>query len=135
MRYSAYPAYRPAELTWLPRVPIGWETHRLKWSVAGCDNGVWGEEPDGGPDDIVCLRVADFDRTTFRVSTEKLTVRAVDKRQRESRQVQAGDLLIEKSGGGDKQLVGCVVQFDHDFAAVCSNFVARMSVAPEQSGR
>lgn len=35
-------------------------------------------------------------------------------------------MLIEKSGGGDNQLVGCVVHFDHDFDAVCSNFVARM---------
>lgn len=43
--------------------------------------------------------------------------------------------MLEKSGGGEKQLVGCVVQFGHDFAAVCSNFVARMRVAPSQSSR
>ena len=34
--------------------------------------------------------------------------------------------MIEKSGGGENQLVGCVVHFDHDFEAVCSNFVARI---------
>ena len=44
-------------------------------------------------------------------------------------------MLIEKSGGGDKQLVGCVVYFDHEFEAVCSNFVARMPVDPELPGR
>lgn len=43
--------------------------------------------------------------------------------------MQKNDLLIEKSGGGEKQLVGCVVQFTGDFPAVCSNFVARLPVA------
>jgi type I restriction enzyme S subunit len=46
----------------------------------------------------------------------------------EKKKLVKGDLLIEKSGGGEKQLVGCVVYFDHDFDAVCSNFVARMPV-------
>jgi type I restriction enzyme S subunit len=38
-------------------------------------------------------------------------------------------LLIEKSGGGDNQPVGCVVDFSHDFAAVCSNFIGRLPIA------
>jgi len=38
-----------------------------------------------------------------------------------------GDLLIEKSGGGDKTLVGCVVKFDKEYLAVTSNFVAKMT--------
>lgn len=135
MKYPAYPEYRPTGLNWLPQIPAAWQVHRLKWTVTSCDNGVWGDEPDGGPDDIVCLRVADFDRATFRIGTDKLTVRSVEEGQRKSRQLRAGDLLIEKSGGGDKQLVGCVVQFDHNFAAVCSNFVARMAVAPGQCSR
>ncbi|MEN9480120.1 MAG: hypothetical protein RLZZ298_1515 [Pseudomonadota bacterium] len=129
MRYSPYPAYKPSRLPWLAEIPNEWGIHRLKWSVTGCDNGVWGEEPDGGEDDIVCLRVADFDRNSLRVSTSSLTVRSVDARQRGSRKINKHDLLLEKSGGGEKQLVGCVVHFDHDFDAVCSNFVARMVVA------
>ena len=43
--------------------------------------------------------------------------------------------MIEKSGGGEKQLVGCAVFFDHEFAAVCSNFVARMPIVPRHSAR
>ena len=42
---------------------------------------------------------------------------------------------IEKSGGGEKQLVGCVVFFDHELAAVCSTFVARMPIVPRHSAR
>lgn len=135
MKYPRYPAYKASGIAWLPEIPTGWEAHRLKWTVTGCDNGVWGEDPDGSEDDIVCLRVADFDREAFRISTDKLTVRAVDERQRLSRLIKRGDLLLEKSGGGDKQLVGCVVHFDHDFPAVSSNFVARMPIAAGHSPR
>jgi type I restriction enzyme S subunit len=135
MRYSPYPSYKPSRLPWLAEIPNEWGIHRLKWSVTGCDNGVWGEEPDGGEDDIICLRVADFDRNSLRVSTSSLTVRSVDARQRGSRKINKHDLLLEKSGGGEKQLVGCVVHFDHDFDAVCSNFVARMVVAAGLSPR
>ena len=46
-----------------------------------------------------------------------------------------GDLLLEKSGGGELQPVGVVVLYEHEDAAVCSNFVARMPVAHGFSSR
>lgn len=134
MKLAAYPGYRASRADWLGEVPEHWGVKRLKWSVAGCINGVWGDEPDG-VDDVVCVRVADFDRDRFSVATDSLTIRSVEPKQRQSRKLRKGDLLIEKSGGGDKQLVGCVVYFDHEFEAVCSNFVARMPVDPELPGR
>ena len=135
MKYPAYTDYKDSPIPWLPKVPSNWEVHRLKWAVTSCDNGVWGEEADGGPDDVACIRVADFDRLRCSVSADNLTMRSIEARQRASRQVRKGDLLIEKSGGGEKQLVGCVVRFDHEFPAVCSNFVARMGVADGQNSR
>jgi len=100
----------------------------MKWTVTGCQNGVWGDEPDG-VNDLACIRVADFDRTEFRVVASEPTLRAIEPRVARSRLLSPGDLLIEKSGGGEKQLVGAVVLFAHDLRAVCSNFVARMPVA------
>ncbi|NML18662.1 restriction endonuclease subunit S [Azohydromonas caseinilytica] len=134
-RYPAYPVYKPSGIYWLPKVPQNWTVHRLKWSITACENGAWGEDPDGGQDDVVCLRVADFNRDKFTVDNVNLTFRAIDERHRKERGVQKGDLLIEKSGGGEKQLVGCVVRFDHDFPAVTSNFVARMPIADNQCSR
>ena len=128
MNIAPYPTYQPSGVEWLGNIPIAWSVKRLKWSVDGCFNGVWGDEPDG-IDDVVCLRVADFNRDNYTISTEALTLRAIEAKQLESRKLKRGDLLIEKSGGGEKQLVGCVVYFDHEFDAVCSNFVARMPVA------
>jgi type I restriction enzyme S subunit len=127
VKLPAYPRYKPSGVDWLGDVPEHWEVKRIKWSVVGCFNGVWGEEPNGG-DDVTCVRVADFDRDNFLVTDKPPTLRAIESNQLKTRQLKKGDLLIEKSGGGEKQLVGCVVSFDHDFKAVCSNFVARMPV-------
>ena len=125
MKLPAYPKYKPSGVEWLGEVPEHWGADRIKWSTQGTINGVWGDEPNGASD-LICVRVADFDRERFLVVDEPPTLRAVEKAQRKRRLLHNGDLLIEKSGGGEKQLVGCVVFFDHKFDAVCSNFVARM---------
>ena len=124
---NPYPAYCSSGIEWLGEIPEHWEVARLKWSVSRMVNGVWGDEPDGD-NDIVCVRVADFDRRRFCVHFDDPTMRAVTPTQRSGRELQVGDLLLEKSGGGEKQMVGCVVLFDHQSPSVSSNFIARMSI-------
>ena len=131
---APYPAYRPSGVAWLGDVPGHWDVSRLKWSRAGIVNGVWGEDPDG-ENDIPCVRVADFDRQQFRVNFSEPTERAISRSQRSGRELRVGDLLLEKSGGGEKQMVGCVVLFDHEEAAVCSNFISRVQVSLGQDSR
>jgi type I restriction enzyme S subunit len=125
MSFPAYPACKDSGVEWLGEVPEHWEVFSLKRTVDGCTNGLWGDEPDG-TNDIVVIRVADFDRALSRVGAEKLTYRSITKKERASRLLKSGDLLIEKSGGGERTLVGCVVKFEHDLLAVTSNFVGRM---------
>ncbi len=43
--------------------------------------------------------------------------------------------MLEKSGGGETQPVGAVMLYDHDRPAVCSNFIARMRLAPGFNAR
>jgi type I restriction enzyme, S subunit len=119
---------RESRIDWLGMIPEHWEVRRLRDSIEGCFNGVWGDEPDGH-DDIVCVRVADFLRSRLRVKIDEPTLRAVRPTDRRRRLLRPSDLLVEKSGGGDLQPVGVVMLFDHDIPAVCSNFVARMPVA------
>ncbi len=129
-RWKRYPEYRRANLDWQHDVPKHWDVKQLKWTVTACQNGVWGDEPTGGSDDIACIRVADFDRTRFLVdASRELTVRSVAESQRRGKVLRPGDLLIEKSGGGELQPVGAVVLYSLDRPAVSSNFVARMPVA------
>ena len=129
-KWKRYTAYRTVSLNWLQEVPDHWPMLRLKDSVRKCVNGVWGDEPNGTDDDIACIRVADFDRVSFRVANVEFTRRAIPQHQRLSRTVSKGDLLLEKSGGGETQPVGAVVLFDLAIPAVCSNFIARVQLLP-----
>ena len=123
-----YSAYKDSGVEWLGDVPEHWEVRRLGTSVEGCINGIWGNDPNGS-EDLPCVRVADFDRVRLRVRLEKPTLRAIAPGERNRRLLKKGDLLLEKSGGGDLQPVGVVMLYDHDAEAVCSNFVARMPVS------
>jgi type I restriction enzyme S subunit len=117
----------------LGEVPEHWEVARLKHSVEACKNGVWGAEPLGDENDIACVRVADFDRVRLRAVLDNPTIRNVTDSERASRLLRCGDLLLEKSGGGEKQPVGCVVLYDEATPAVCSNFIARMQLQAGQN--
>ena len=121
----SYPAYKPSGVPWLGYVPEHWAVERLSTSVESQINGVWGSDPDG-TGDLPCIRVADFDRRNHRIRTDKLTLRSVKPNERSGRILRKGDLLLEKSGGGEQQPVGAVMLYDHHFQAVCSNFVGRM---------
>jgi type I restriction enzyme, S subunit len=108
--------------------PAHWRSMRLKHTVKACTNGIWGEESRGGPEDVLCVRVADFDRLRLRAEVDHPTLRFVPSTHRRGRMLERGDLLLEKSGGGEGQPVGVVVMYDSDRPAVSSNFVARMPV-------
>ena len=106
-----------------------WIPLRLKYTVRSVRNGVWGEDPDDDGTDVRCVRAADFDRLRFRTNIESAPLRHIPAAQLRPHLLAYGDLVLEKSGGGDTQPVGLVVLFDHHLPAVCSNFAARMRVA------
>ena len=135
MSFPRHGGYNDSGVEWLGEVPSHWKVERLKLSVESCRNGIWGQEADGGADDIICVRVADFDRVRLGVELKEPTIRSVSERERGGRLLRTGDLLLEKSGGGEKQPVGAVVLYGQPEAAVCSNFVARMRLAPAMHPR
>ncbi|WHO90043.1 restriction endonuclease subunit S [Xanthomonas campestris] len=97
---------------------------RLKWLFESCKNGAWGSEPDGEAD-VICIRAADFDGQSGRLNEGERTLRAIDPAVFEKIALRPGDLVMEKSGGGEKQLVGRTVLFDDERPSVTSNFLAR----------
>ncbi|OOV79737.1 restriction endonuclease subunit S [Acinetobacter sp. ANC 5600] len=127
MMFEKYDAYKDSGVEWLGTIPSNWDIFSLKRSIDGCFNGLWGSDPKENNDDIVVLRVADFDRNKLVIDNSKLTLRNIKKSEIGNRLLKKGDLLIEKSGGGDKTLVGCVVLFNENYKALTSNFVAKMT--------
>ena len=98
----------------------------LRRVVQSLDNGAWGEDPRGDDTDVFCIRAADFDYDALRAVTRKAPSRSITAAQRERLLLRKGDIVLEKSGGGDHLPVGRAVLFDLDVDAVCSNFAARL---------
>ncbi|WP_295584429.1 restriction endonuclease subunit S [uncultured Lamprocystis sp.] len=106
------------------------QEQRLKWVFSSCKNGAWGTEPDGETD-VVCIRAADFDGRRGRLNGGERTLRSIDPEIYEKLALRSGDIILEKSGGGEKQLVGRAVLFDGEEPSITSNFLARCRPAPD----
>src|SRR5262245_53548626 len=78
-------------IPWFGEIPSHWRVIRLRRTIRSLRNGTWGEEPDG-ENDIVCIRVADFDRVTLSVRLDQPTLRAVPSNDRNGRVLRPGDL-------------------------------------------
>jgi len=108
---------------WIGMVPEKWNIRRLKNLFCSHASGTWGEEENGNEDDVICIRVADFDYDQLRISVGDKTLRNITKSDLYKKRLRKGDLLLEKSGGGEKTIVGRAVLFEFDYLAVCANFI------------
>ena len=127
--------FKDSKVEWLGPVPAHWEIKRLKEANLFIKGGVWGEEPSGDGFDIWCVRMADFDRNKQTISLDKKTYRNVKPSERINRVLKFGDLILEKSGGGDASPVGAVMHFEHEEPAVCSNFACILRIKPDQDSK
>jgi len=88
--------------------------------------GIWGDEEGINDTSVFVARVADFNRNSFKLGIVE-TVRSIEFKQFVDRKVNKGDILLERSGGGEKSPVGCAVYVSLDLPnLVCSNFVSRI---------
>lgn len=114
-------------IEWIGVIPDGWSIHRLKSCVLERDSGAWGSDASGNDGDMICLRIADFDYGRYRFKDVENPVRRnYDKATIERLVLKKNDLLVEKSGGGDKTPVGRMVMFDKDYPALYANFMDRL---------
>ena len=126
---NKYNNYKDSGVEWLGVIPDHWEAKRIKYYIDNEQNGVWGDEAKGNENDIVCLRVADFDRDHLITRLcDTSTIRNLEINKFQSRILKHNDLMIEKSGGGDNQLVGFVTRYINNAPVICSNFVAKLSL-------
>ncbi len=108
----------------------GWTKIPLKFLFTHRVSGAWGKDPKDG-EGVICIRAADFLTDKIRHRITNLTRREYEPQEIFTRQLKPGDLIIEKSGGGDNQPVGRVVSFNLNQPALCSNFLELVRPNPK----
>lgn len=100
-----------------------WDRHFFKLLVESHFAGDWGSEIGHDEVDLPCVRVADFNRATSSLAEEIPTIRSYSESTYQKKHLVRDDLLVEKSGGGEKTPVGSVVLYEGDSSALCANFI------------
>ena len=75
-------------------------------------SGEWGTDDECG-NGIPVLRTTNFTNEGI-INYSNICTRTIDKTKASKKFLRHGDIIIEKSGGSDKQPVGRVVYFDRD---------------------
>ena len=108
---------------------------RLKRLFESVSGGSWGVEPENGEVALPCVRGTDFDYRALRSNIQRAPVRGFSVHEVKTRAARKGDLLIEKSGGGEQQPVGRAVLHDSDDVVMPTNFAARLSPSVDNDSR
>lgn len=106
-----------------------WRSIRLRRLVTTA-GGSWGTEPEEGDVVAHCVRGTDFDYSVLRVNLEHAPLRGFRHAEFRSRSAHRGDMIVEKSGGGEQQPVGRVVLYDGEDPVVPTNFAGRLRPMP-----
>ncbi len=116
-----------AFIQWLDELPADWNSVRLRNLLSDMLAGNWGEAPGESDVDLFCARIADFDWSHLEIVDENIrTVRSYKRVLVNRFALEPGDLLVEKSGGGEKHPVGRCVQYRGEGGAIFSNFAMRL---------
>ncbi|MDU2121554.1 MAG: restriction endonuclease subunit S [Clostridium celatum] len=132
-RYRNELELKQSKADWFSLIPNNWNVLMFKRVVESVKNGIWGDEPKNDEDDIPCIRILNFNRNEMEINIDDLTTRNIPLLKQKGYLLKKGDLLIEKSGGGEKNPVGFVARYNHDLPAVYANFMAKISLKENEA--
>lgn len=113
-------------IEWIGKIPNHWEVKSIRYLISDHFSGSWGSDEKKNDNDRICMRIADFDfdKMQFKVlSNDEYTIRNYNSSEIFNKSLRIGDLLIEKSGGGDKTPVGRTVVYRLPYNALFANFM------------
>lgn len=107
-------------------LPAGWKRSTVESLLTVSIGGIWGEEHGQSEVDVDVVRVTEL-RAHGAIEPRTAAKRSITKKQFQSRALEVGDLLLEKSGGGPNTPVGRVGYVSSvNSPTVCSNFMQLM---------
>lgn len=116
---------KDSEIEWIGEIPTDWDTKAIRFLILEHFSGAWGnDEKTDSDNNRICMRIADFDyfRMQFKENAE-YTIRNYTNTEIANKTLRYGDLLIEKSGGGEKAPVGRTVVYRLNNKALFANFM------------
>lgn len=115
---------KDSRIEWIGEIPESWDVRRIKFTLDAHSGGAWGTNEGEDEADCICVRVADFDYSKLSVNFhDKMTTRSYAQKAINESHIKSGDLLLEKSGGGETTPVGRSVLFDGEEPMMCANFI------------
>lgn len=120
------PEMKESGIEWIGEIPADWEIQPIRYLITEHFSGSWGNDEKGNDNDRVCMRIADFDfaKMQFKVLDDAdYTVRNYSDSDIYNKTLRYGDILIEKSGGGEKTPVGRTVIYRLKHSAIFANFM------------
>ena len=115
-------------IEWIGAIPDSWKVLSLKRLFSARRGGAWGEDAANNEDDRICLRVADFNYDELCIKEEDKTIRNYNPQTIKNLCLSSNDLLIEKSGGGEKTPVGrCVLPTGYE-GCLYANFIDKLTI-------
>lgn len=102
-----------------------WNEIRLR-RLFTASGGSWGVGPGEGEVQMPCIRAADFDYQRLQTDIGNAPVRDYSASDVRNRAAHKGDLIIEKSGGGEQQPVGRTVLHREVAPVMPTNFAGRL---------
>lgn len=120
-------AMQNSGVDWIGEIPQGWHVDRIKDKTTSVVGGDWGDETESEllGENVIVLRVADIKDRYFK--SDNLTIRKIKYSSLINRLINKQTILLEKSGGGEKQLVGrAALPKNFLSKAICSNFMAKI---------
>lgn len=115
-------------IEWIGAIPDSWKVLSLKRLFSARRGGAWGEDAANNEDDRICLRVADFNYDELCIKEGDKTIRNYNPQTIKNLCLSSNDLLIEKSGGGEKTPVGrCVLPTGYE-GCLYANFIDKLTI-------
>ena len=117
-------AMKDSGIEWIGEIPQEWEIKQIKYALEIHGGGAWGANKGESEQDRICVRVADFDYSHLCVIfSDAMTIRSYTQKTIHDSTLKNGDILIEKSGGGETTPVGRSVLFSSEREMMCANFI------------
>ena len=120
---------------WVADIPKHWNTYPIKRIFLEYFGGSWGDDPTESQKEnlVQVIRVTEFNMDLLTISSDIPTIRSLNLSTDSKKLVKKNDLILEKSGGGEKTPVGRIVLVDRElnFPTINSNFTNICRPNPE----